>query len=54
METARPRIIRTKNGIIKTIIGVNSAITGDEILYILKNWRNDDDPFNLERNGVST
>jgi len=46
--------MRTKKGIINTISGVSSAITGDEILYRLKNWRNEDDPFNLERKGVST
>lgn len=51
--TLNPRIISTKKGIIKTIIGVSSAITGDEMLYRLKNWRNDDEVFNFARNGVS-
>ncbi len=53
IDTDSPRIMRTKNGMIRTIIGVSSAMIGDEILYRLKNWRNDDEVFNLARKGVS-
>jgi hypothetical protein len=41
-DTPRPRINNTKNGIINTIIGVRSAITGDEILYRLRNCKNEE------------